>query len=311
MLTDLRKLQHVVAVARAESFTAAASVLAITQSALTKSVADVEHLLDVRLFQRLPRGVRLTEAGSLFVPRAERILADTGDLMSEIGDLKDLRAGRLRIGVAPAAYVSFLENTMDEFARRYPGVRVAVDDGAIDATAQALMTGQVDIAIGGANYLDAFRELTVEHVAPLHHYFITRRDHPVAAHSTPTAADLLAYPVIVPAAGMPTRDQLARAYAAADMTPVEPTYVCDHFPLVRRLVLATDAISPVVSLAPPGTRYQGEFRVFEDVVALDPQALGIAHASARVASPAAEAFAALFRERIAVSPAGEPISGPT
>ena len=106
-LTDLRKLRHVVGVARAGSFTAASNHLAITQSALTKSVAEVEHLLGVRLFQRLPRGVTLTEAGALFVPNAERILNDTQDLMTQLGDLQSLAAGHLRIGAAPAGVIAF------------------------------------------------------------------------------------------------------------------------------------------------------------------------------------------------------------
>ena len=93
MITDLRKLRHVVGVAEAESFTGAGTVLGVTQSALTKSVAEVERHLDVSLFHRLPRGVRVTEAGEAFVQRARKILADLDDLHEGIDKLRDLRAG--------------------------------------------------------------------------------------------------------------------------------------------------------------------------------------------------------------------------
>ena len=62
-LPDNRKLRHVIGVARAGSFTGATKLLAISQSALTKSVAEVEAQLGYPLFERLPRGVRPTAAG--------------------------------------------------------------------------------------------------------------------------------------------------------------------------------------------------------------------------------------------------------
>ena len=77
-LTDLRKLRHVVEVARAESFTGAARQLGITQSALTKSVAEVEHRLGVQLLQRLVKDViehRL---------RGRRLLAINGEIGVQI-----------------------------------------------------------------------------------------------------------------------------------------------------------------------------------------------------------------------------------
>ena len=294
-LTDLKKLRHVVEVARAESFTGATAVLAISQSALTKSVADVEHLLDVKLFQRLPRGVRVTEAGQLFVQRAERILADTSDLMTQIGDIQSLRTGHLRIGIAPAAYAAFLENTLSAFVRVYPDIHVGVHDGTIEEIAQALITGQVDMVIGGANYLSPWTELEINVVARLHHFFIARLDHPLTKLQSVTARDLLQYPVIMPAAGLPSESQLVRAYTAAGLSPRTPQYICDQFTLVRKLVASTDAISPVVSLAPASVRFRNRFQVFEDVVELDEQALGIVFARKREPSPAASAFAGIFQ----------------
>ena len=178
-LRDLQKLRHVVQVARAGSFTAASTGLGITQSALTKSVADVEHLLGIKLFQRLPRGVQLTEAGEEFVPRAERILNDTADLLDQIGALQNLSAGHLRIGVAPAAYVSFLESTVSAFAGVYPGVNVQVVAGPLEEMVQAAHTGRVDLVVGATNYLANWKEVSVHSIAELHNFVICRSGHPL------------------------------------------------------------------------------------------------------------------------------------
>ena len=294
-LTDLRKLRHVVQVARSGSFTGASSVLAITQSALTKSVAEVEHLLGTKLFQRLPRGVQLTEAGTTFVPRAERILADTGDLMTQLGALQNLRTGRLRIGLTPAAYASFLETTVSAFAHVYPGIQIEVTDGAIDEIADAVISGRIDLAIGGVNYLSAWQKLEINIIAPLHHFMIACLGHPLAQSQRVSANQLLQYPLIMPAAGLTTQAVLNRAYVEAGLSPTPPHYVCDHFPLVKRLVASTNAISPVVSLAPASERFRDEFTVFEGVLDLDEQTLGIAYSRKRELSAAATAFVDMFQ----------------
>jgi len=290
MLTDLRKLRHVVGVARAGSFTGAATLLAISQSALTKSVAEVEHRLDLRLFQRLSRGVKLTEAGQRFVQRAERILADTEDLMSQMGELRDLRAGRLRMGVTPASFVTFLENTVSAFARTYPDITLEVVDGPVDEIAQRLISGELDLATGSANILSQYTEFDVHDVVPLHHFIIARPGHPVMALETISAQALLEYPLVMPTGLTETHAQLARAYTAAGLTPRPPRYVCDHFPLVLRLVEETDALSPVVSLEASSQRFRNRFEVFEGIVALEAQSLGLAVSKRRDQSPAAVAF---------------------
>ena len=277
------------------SFTGASKVLAITQSALTKSVAEVEHLLGTRLFQRLPRGVQLTEAGATFVPRAERILGDTDDLMTQLGALQNLSTGRLRIGITPAAYASFLETTVSAFAQVYPRIHIEVTDGAIDDIAEAVISGRIDLAIGGVNYLSAWQKLEINTIAALHHFMIARIDHPLAQMQPVTADQLLQYPLIMPAAGLTTQAQLNRAYVDAGLSPAPPHYLCDHFPLVKRLVAATDAISPVVSLAPASVRFRDEFTVFEGVLELDEQTLGIVYSRNRELSAAAAAFVGVFQ----------------
>lgn len=293
-LPDLRKLRHVVVVAQAGSFTSASNLLAITQSALTKSIADVEHLLGMSLFERLPRGVRLTQAGRVLVERAERILTDANNLMADLDELSSLRTGYLRLGVAPAAFVTFLENTVSAFARVYPGVQIEVKTGSIDEMARELISGQLDVCIGTANYLGVWKELDIDTLTPLHHFFIGRKDHPASNMDPLNARDLLSYPVVLPAAGLSTEVQLANAYTAAGMSPRPAQYVCDHFPLVEKIVSATDAISPVVTLSESGRRLRDRFSIFENIIELDDHMLGIATEKSRQSTPTTSAFIEVF-----------------
>ena len=79
MNIDIRKIRHVLEVAHYESITTAAEFLCISQSALTRSIADVEQQLGVQLFLRVRRGVRLTEAGQVFVGEARWVVKSTTD----------------------------------------------------------------------------------------------------------------------------------------------------------------------------------------------------------------------------------------
>lgn len=299
-LDDLRKLRHVVGVAQAGSFTGAAKALALTQSAVTKSVADVEQMLGLTLFERLPRGVRLTPEGLAFVPRAQRLLEDAGDLLLDIRQFQNLNAGRLRIGVAPAAVSVFLESTVSAFAKVYPAVSVEVVDAPLDDVAGAASRGDLDLVVGNVGLLETFPALEVQSIAPLNVFFISRQNHPLllADETEPqpiSAAQLLAYPVVLMPGGLWLQEELRRAYLDAGLAPVPPQYLCSQFALVKEIVAATNAIAPVTSLHQPSDAFQGRFHIYLDTIKLSPQELGVAYAGARQASPALRAFIDIFR----------------
>ncbi|MCR9259667.1 MAG: LysR family transcriptional regulator [Pseudomonadaceae bacterium] len=295
-LPETRKLRHVVAVARAGSFTGATQLLAITQSALTKSIADMEAQLGYPLFERLPRGVRLTQAGEHFVQRAERLLSEMTDLMTEMQEIADLKSGRLRLGVGPAAFMAFLDDSIPTFAQNYPGIEIEISTGTVDEMARAVINRDVDICFGAANYLKLWHELETATLGPLQTFFIGRKDHPAGVN--PSAANLLQYPVILPATGLSTEVNLAGAYRAAGLATRAPHYICDHFPVILELVAKTDAISPVVTLGPPGRRLRSGYSIYEDIVELEQHDLGYAVSSRDVLSPPAAVFCDLFLSQL-------------
>ena len=100
---DLRRLRYVVEVARAESITTAAQTLAITQPALTRAIAELEASLGIKLFERLPRGVRATPEGERFLFRARKRIVDMDDL---IADTRTSDRGIQRRLLSPALSVT-------------------------------------------------------------------------------------------------------------------------------------------------------------------------------------------------------------
>lgn len=147
MLTDLRGyLDAFIASADDDSFSAAARRLGLTPAAVSKSVAQLEARLGVRLFQRSTRRLALTTDG-------ERLYAQVRLPWSEIGDaLTDLRqgagkpAGTLKVALAHTVGREYFVPLLGEFVRRYPDV---VPDLHFDNRQVDLVAEGFDVAIGG------------------------------------------------------------------------------------------------------------------------------------------------------------------
>src|SRR5499427_8222869 len=101
-MRHLRLLQYVDEVARAGSIRKAAERLNVTASAVNRRIMDLEEELDAELFERRPRGVRLTAAGEVFVHYLRGQDADVERMKSQIEELRGLRRGTVRIACSQA-----------------------------------------------------------------------------------------------------------------------------------------------------------------------------------------------------------------
>lgn len=140
-------LRVFLAVADTESFTAAAGSLGYTQSAVSRQVAALEHEVGSPLFDRLPRGVRLTDAGRALLPRA-RVVLDQVDLARrDLADLRGLAAGRVRVGAFATAGAVLLPRTVAAFRTAYPGVALSLDEGLTARLLTRVAADELDIAV--------------------------------------------------------------------------------------------------------------------------------------------------------------------
>ncbi len=289
MVTDLRKLQQIVVISQAGSITAASRILAITQSGLTKSVADVESTLETKLFVRAARGVRLTEAGERFVRGAKRILADTEDLMEEVHGYNELQSGRLRIGVAPNAFLPLLSDVIADFAGEVPDLAIEVRGGPVEEIFADLSGGRIDLALGTTNIVERWPDIAARSLAPLDLHFFARRDHPASSLDPFTEVDLLKYPMFMPSDPL-TSALITELYMRNGLPPRTSHYQCDDFQTIRAMVRKTDAVAPVLSVGAVRNTIRREFHVFDAVPDIMQMNLGVAHARSRPLSPAANAL---------------------
>ncbi|MEZ5557680.1 MAG: LysR family transcriptional regulator [Pseudomonadales bacterium] len=294
---DLKRMRYIVEVARAQSITTAAETLGLTQPALTRSIAEVEQELGTRLFHRQPRGMQLTEAGTRFVQHAKRILGEVDDLVADLREGPNLLTGRLRIGLAPAGFIYHAIPALRRLARDYPGIKIEIVDGAAQSLCPRLLQGELNGIVGSSSYLRRWRELEVELLRPMYFGCMVRKDHPVGRLAQPTEADILRYPVVLPASVEPVYSDIAQRYAHHGEY-MQPQYVTDNFDLTRALVQSTDAYHPVHHPEPDFGGLREQFLILENLIPLPEHHLSFACSSVHPKTEALERFQHLLSESL-------------
>lgn len=238
-----RRLEYVVSTARHGSFTAAAQQVGVTQSAISKSVADLERELGFSLFTRTAQGVLVTVEGRSFVERASRLLDEARDLLRGSLAGSDPYAGVLRIGVCPPSLEWLLVEPLTTLISRHPSVTVEIVGGNFDRIVQLLRSGALDLALGYEVTFQEQADFRRDTLPPLLTTLFSRRGHPILANQTITKADLAKYNLILPS-GLTANDFMWRQiYEEAGADASGSINIIDSFPIVSRLVRITDAIS--------------------------------------------------------------------
>ncbi|WP_019410855.1 LysR family transcriptional regulator [Pseudomonas psychrophila] len=142
---EFKQLRTFVEVARHGGFTPAAQYLHISQSAVSKQVAQLEQSLGTFLFDRLGSHVRLTAAGNVVLQRAEDMLRLHNELLSELDDLSHLTRGELKLGLPLLGSDALFANLFAEYRRRYPNIQVQLLEGGSLNIEQAVLSGELEL----------------------------------------------------------------------------------------------------------------------------------------------------------------------
>ncbi len=238
-----RRLAHVVAVAESGSFTRAAEKVGITQSGLTKSIADLENQLGYALFYRTPRGTTQTEAGREFVEGANRLLEDSRALLAGNKAGVDPFAYPLRIGVCPASLEWLLIAPLNALLKRHPTMRFELVAATFERVVQLLRHGTLDVALGFDDAFAEWTEIKRVYVATLRGVAFVRKDHPILEVQEITKPVLASYPFIAPSDSRPYGAKIREIFADAGHAALHSNvHTIDYFPLVQRIVASSDAI---------------------------------------------------------------------
>jgi DNA-binding transcriptional LysR family regulator len=143
----LQQLTYVLAAAKEGSFSAAADSLLLSQPSLSEQIRRLEAELGVALFVRAGRGVELTEAGRLFLPHAERTLAEAEAAIDSVQQIRTLTGGTASFGFFGGAHHSLLGPVVEEFRKRHPEVRVRAVGQNSAEVADAVREGSLEAGL--------------------------------------------------------------------------------------------------------------------------------------------------------------------
>ena len=190
---ETARLEAFVRVAMKLSFSRAAESLYVTQPTVTARIQALERQLGEPLFERMGRTTRLTDAGEVFLPHAQRALRSLEEGHDALAGLRDVSSGHLTIGTAPTVGTYVLPGILQQFSERYPEVEVSIRTGRSEEVQAMVLADEVQV--GFERYLTHSDIETV----PLYEddiALMAGAGHPLAQHGPTTVADLALEPVI-------------------------------------------------------------------------------------------------------------------
>ncbi|WP_371131919.1 LysR family transcriptional regulator [Streptomyces sp. cf386] len=180
-------------VARSGSFTGAARTLGWTQSAVSRQISSLEGALGGGpLFDRLPRGVRLTEAGQVLVPYAETVAESLGGAVRELAALREITGGRLRFGAFATADAGLVPQALAAFRARHPRVHVTREEGFTPVLLERLTAGHLDLAVVSTTGRAPLEAYELHHLLDESLYVAVPAAHPLVGRAGPVRLGQLA-----------------------------------------------------------------------------------------------------------------------
>jgi DNA-binding transcriptional LysR family regulator len=210
----LRQLEVFLAIARAQGYRRAAEALHTSQPALSQHIRELERELGARLFDRLGRGIALTEAGRLLEERSQRVFATLADVREAVGELQGLQRGSLLIGASTTPGIYVLPALIGRFRRRYPGIQLRLRIANSRVMEEAVRAHELDLAVVGGHGLAPGEEcLAAGLVDEL--VLVVGRRHPWARSREVAPARLAEEPLLVREEGSATRQVTERTLERA------------------------------------------------------------------------------------------------
>lgn len=208
---NLAQVRVFVAVAEEGNITRAARRLRTSQPAVSKQVSELERALGTSLFDRLARGVRLTDAGELLLGHARRIFAAEGTAEAELAELLGLSRGHLSVGASTTIGSYLIPAVFGAYHRAHPHIRLELEIANTAAVQAMVLDDRLDLGLTegfvASDALDSEVVHNDEMVA------IAAPGHPLLGQAPLAAARLRDVPFIMRERGSGTRDVIEAALA--------------------------------------------------------------------------------------------------
>jgi len=208
---DLRQLNHLIAVAEHQSFSAAARALHTVQSNVSTHVAKLEKELGAALIDR--HTMQPTAEGRAVLERARRIRTELQAINDDIVSMRHEVAGEVRIGCIGTTGRWMASPLLGRLAERHPALRPVLVEATTTSLTPRVLDGDLDMAIVNTPVVEA--GLESEPLFDEERIIVAPADHSLADRGTIDVADLAEHPVMLTPRGTTFRDAIDQELAAA------------------------------------------------------------------------------------------------
>lgn len=191
---DFGQVEAFAQVAHHQSFSRAAEALQLTQPSITARIQALERELGEELFERGGRGVRLTDAGHVFLPYVERLLQTLQESRQAVEEVRNTQLGSLRLGSALTVSTYVLPVILHDFCQAHPGVDVVIRTGRSEQVLNMLLSDDVQaglvrsLAHPEVETIDLYEDEIVLVADPGHRF---------ANNNKPTVAEAASEPIVL------------------------------------------------------------------------------------------------------------------
>ena len=291
-----RHLVLLVELGRHGSIMHAAQAANLTQPAASKLLGELEHVLGVQLFERLPRGVSPTWYGAVLIRRAGAALAEMDAAHQEVMELLAGARGRVDVGSVLTPATTLVPEAVNLLKRRHARVHVSITVDTSKLLIERLRGGELDIVVGRILDTDAATELHFEPVTDEPHSLIVRAGHPLLQQSGLQLAELARHSWILPPAGSILRDRLTALFLSQGLEPPVETVETMALPVIANLLTGSDMVVAMPRELMQPYIDSGLLAVMPFELGVRMDVYGIVTRRGHQLSPGAEAMLATLRE---------------
>ncbi len=204
-------LRYLDQVARSGSIQAAAKELHVAASAMHRQILQLETEIGVPLFERLPRGMRLTPSGDTLVALARRWRSDERRAIADVRQLQGVFQGQVRLVAMDSHATSFLPGLVEQLAAAHPLIALSVEIGSTDDAMTLLLHGRADLI--AAFNLPPRRDLHLLWQTELPFGCVVSPGHPLSGADSVSLQEATAYPVALQSRSLQIRRYLEAHYS--------------------------------------------------------------------------------------------------
>jgi len=209
---DLKQLEYFTRVAEMGSFTRASIALDIAQPTLSRQVRLLESELQQHLLIRDGRGVVPNEAGKILLEHARGVLYQVSLIKDELDRTRGLAAGRVAVGLPPSPARVLTVPLSHTFKQRFPDASITIKEGLSESLKNALLNGQLDVALIYNPH--TLRSIDLTPIREDSLYMVIKNDGTASETETVTLEQLAEVPLLIPSEPHSIRMLLAREMSA-------------------------------------------------------------------------------------------------